>query len=122
MSRKAVLLALQKLGLKPDPTEGELLAARESGKPAPRGDAERELALFLQILSAVCERRILIRFERKPRPKDVAAELRTLAKACWSSARALRSLSKSASALIFHDLDLGDRFARAERFDDPRNR
>ena len=118
MSREIVLLALYKLGLKPDPTEGELRAARESGKPPPCGDAVRASALFRQISSAVWERRILIRHERKPRPKDVAAELRTLAKACRSSARGLRSLNKSACALIFHDLDLGY-LARAQRFDDP---
>ena len=114
-----MLLALHKLGLKPDPTEGELLDARGSGKPPPCGDAARGNVLFRQISSVVWERRILIRFERKPRPKDVAAELRRLAKACRSSARALRSLSKSDNVLIFHDLNLGDRFARAERFDDP---
>jgi hypothetical protein len=119
MSQEAVLLALQKLGLKPDPTEGELLAARESGKLLPCGDAGRANEIFHQIRPAVWQRPTLLRFERKPRPNDVVAELRRLAKACRSSARALRSLSKSGSVLIFHDLDLGDRFARAERFDDP---
>jgi len=114
-----VLRALRKLGLKPDPTADEVLAARESGKPPPCGDAARENAFFLQISSAVYERRILTRFERKPRPKDVAAELWTLAKVCRSSARTLRGLSKRGWSSICNDLDFADRFARAERFEDP---
>ncbi len=62
---------------------------------------------------------VLIRFGRKPRPKDVAGQLRALAMACRTSARALRGVGKGNIALLFSGLDLGDRFARAERFDDP---
>ena len=36
-----------------------------------------------------------------------------------TSARALRGLGKRNMALLFSGIDLGDRFARAERFDDP---
>ena len=111
--------ALQALGLKPDPSENEELSAIAAGEPVPPGDAEREYALSRQIFSAAWNRRVLIRFGRKPRPKDVAGQLRTLAKACRSSARALSGLGKSNIALLFSGLDLGDRFARAERFDDP---
>ena len=39
--------------------------------------------------------------------------------ACRTSARALRGLGKCNIALLFSALDLGDRFARAEQFDDP---
>jgi hypothetical protein len=38
--------------------------------------------------------------------------------ACRSSARALRGVGKGNIALLFSGLDLDDRFARAERFDD----
>ena len=119
MSVESALRALQALGLKPDPTARERLSAIANGEPPPRGDAEREQSLFRQIYSAAWNRRILTRFERKPRPKDVAAQLRALAKACRSCARALRGLGKCNIALLFSALDLGDRFARAERFDDP---
>ena len=39
--------------------------------------------------------------------------------ACRTSARALCKVGKGNIALLFSGLDLGDRFARAERFDDP---
>ena len=95
------------------------LSAIAIGKAPPRGDAAREQSLRRQIFLAAWNRRILIQFERKPRPKDVAAQLRKLAMACRSSARALRGVGKGNIALLFSGLDLDDRFARAERFDDP---
>jgi hypothetical protein len=116
---ESAIRALQALGLKPDPSENEKLSAIAAGEPVPLGDAEREYALSRQIVSAAWNRRVLIRFGRKPRPKDVAGQLRTLAMACRTSARALRGAGKGNIALLFSGLDLGDRFARAERFDDP---
>jgi hypothetical protein len=116
---ESAIRALQALGLKPDPSENEKLSAIAAGEPVPPGDAEREYALSRQIFSAAWNRRVLIRFGRGLRPKDVAGQLRTLAMACRTSARALRGVGKGNIALLFSGLDLGDRFARAERFDDP---
>jgi hypothetical protein len=90
VSAESAIRALQALGLKPDPSENEKLSAIAAGEPIPPGDAEREYALSRQISSAAWNRRILIRFGRKPRPKDVAAQLRTLSTACRSCARVLR--------------------------------
>jgi hypothetical protein len=114
---ESAIRALQALGLKPDPSENEKLSAIAAGEPVPPGDAEREYALSRQIFSAAWNRQILTRFERQPRPKDVAAQLRALAKASRSGARTLRGLGKRSIALMFSGNDLDDRFARLERFD-----
>jgi hypothetical protein len=60
MSAESAIRALQALGLKPDPSENEKLSAIAAGEPIPRGDAEREHALFRRIYSAACDTRILI--------------------------------------------------------------
>ena len=122
MSAEFAIRALQALGLKPDPSENEKLSAIAAGEPIPPGDAQREYALSRQIFSAAWNEQILIRFGRKPRPKAVAAQLRALSKACRSCARVLRGLGKRNIALLFAGIDLGDRFAREERSDDPRGR
>jgi hypothetical protein len=119
MSAESAILALEELGLNPDPPEIERLSAIAIGKTPPCGDAAREQSLRRQIFLAARKRRILIQFERKPRPRDVAAQLRKLAMACRTSARALRGLGKHNVASLFSGFDLGDRFAQAERFDDP---
>jgi hypothetical protein len=69
MSAESAFLALQEIGLNPDPPEIERLSAIAIGKAPPRGDAAREQSLRRQIFLAAWNRRILIQFRAQAAPE-----------------------------------------------------
>ena len=79
MSAESAFLALQEIGLNPDPPEIERLSAIAIGKAPPRGDAAREQSLRRQIFLAAWNRRILIQFEpsraRRTSPRSFGSSL-----------------------------------------------